>query len=68
MYYCDLLFLCHHMLPHYFKLKPSWLKCEATWVASLTLISQIHTLVATIVYLITLFGIVLSFPSSDCVV
>jgi len=48
------------MLRHYFKLEPSWLRHEVTWVAFLTLISHICKHVAIIVDLITLFGIVLS--------
>jgi hypothetical protein len=55
-------FLCYHMFPRYFKLEPSWLRHEVTWVASSTLIFHICMHVATIVDLITLFGIVLSSP------
>jgi len=51
-------FLCHHMLLHYFKLEPSWLKHETAWVAYSTLISHICThvtIVATVVqYCITI--------------
>jgi hypothetical protein len=56
------------MLPHYFKLEPSWLKREVTWVAFFTLISHICKHVATIVDLITLFGIILSSFFSDRVI
>jgi len=61
-------FLCPCMLPHYLKLEPSWLRCEAAWVAYSTLIFHICTLVATTVDLIVLFDIVLSFPSSNHVI
>ncbi len=53
-------FLCHHLLFHYFKLKPSWLKREATWVAYSTLIFHIRTHVA-IVATIVRYCIIISF-------
>jgi len=56
------------MLLHYFKLEPSWLRREVTWVALFTLISHICKHVATIVDPITLFGIILSSFFSDRVI
>jgi hypothetical protein len=53
-------FLCHHMLPHYFKLEPSWLNHEVTWMAYLALIFHIHTLTATIVIVVQ-YCIIISF-------
>jgi ABC-type glycerol-3-phosphate transport system permease component len=53
-------FLCHHMLFHYLKLKPSWLKREAAWVAYSTLISHICTHV-TIVAIVVWYCIIISF-------
>jgi hypothetical protein len=53
-------FLCHHLLPHYFKLEPSWLKREVAWVSYSTLISHICIHVVIVVTVVK-YCIIISF-------